>query len=800
MRRLFASLLAGLFLTLSLPAAVTPTDAASELQLSVRTGYDGMVRPGSWAPVEVDVANAGSIVNGNVQLSVFRRGIGTGSGANATVDYTVPITVPEHTTKRFNTAIYVPPSFDQLAVSVISHEQTLVRQDVTIQRTDPAQVLCGVLSNDPTAYTSLSGMSVSDGKRQPHLVQLDLPDLPTNPQLMSTLDCLIVSDVTTRGMTALQQSALRSWVDDGGVLTVGTGEQAQPTIAGLPPDLLPASIEGTVSLRSLAGLGSFFGGSDTPTGPWLMANLKVGDGTTIASDENQPLVVVARRGKGTVFMLALSPGKSPIKDWAGNEHLWSYIFSFVPIPPSVISTFYRSEFGWGRVPREALTQGGTGSGPEALILLGALIIFGVLVGPVNYLVLSRLGRRELALLSVPLLAAVSTAGALVYANSHRQGDVVMNQVSLVRTWDGTGIGDLHSFVGVFALHAQNYQITIPANTLLSSTAYPFQGQFARTIPTVKVLQTDGPVAQGLDVQPGTLNNFVLDSHFHVDGKLQSSLKLDGNRLTGQITNGFAEPIHQAAIVAGTSVQSLGDLKPGATTTVDLPLDAASPVGFRDNGLIVDRLFPGTSHEAGAHHPVGYDILDAALNPSQSFTSRVQLSGITFIGWLGSAPDPVSDAGTGRVAHQQTAFLTNLSFQISSAPQIIPSQLVERQMLSSSNSARSDATGIAINSGDTAAYQYTSPIDPTHFSVRSLELDSGSDDFATGTLEFYNWRTQAWEETPYAVGNLSIPNPERYFSATGLVRLRFRYHSAPAPMGSAAITFNRFQLLIGGVGR
>jgi hypothetical protein len=799
-RKFFASLLAVSFLTFSLPAAVTPTDAASDLQLSVRTGYDGMVRPGSWAPVEVDLANAGPIIAGNVQLSVVRKGTGTGNSASASVDYTVPITVPEHTTKRFNTAIYVPPSFDQLQVSLIADEKTLISQDVTIQHTDPSQVLCGVLSNDPTAFTSLSGMTVSDGKRQPHLVQLDLPDLPTNPQLLSTLDCLIVSDFTTRGLTALQQSALSSWVNDGGVLTIGTGEQGAATIAGLPADLLPASIDGTVSLGSLSGLASFFGGTADLTGPWLMANLKVGDGATIASDENQPLVVVGRRGKGTVFMLALSPGKSPIKDWNGNENLWSYIFSFVPIPPAVISTFYRSEFGWGRVPREALTQGGTGSGPEALILLGALLAFGLLIGPINYLVLSRLGRRELALFTVPVLTAVSTAGALFYANGHRQGDVVVNQISLVRTWDGSGVGDLHSFVGVFALHAQNYQVTIPANTLLSSTAFPFQGQFARTIPNVKVLQTDAPEAQGLDIQPGTLNNFVLDGHFHIAGKIQATLKLDGDRLTGQITNGLSEPIREAAIVAGTSVQSIGDLKPGASHAVDLPLEAGSPVGFRDNGLIVDRLFPGTSHVAGAHHAVGYDVLSAALNPSQNFTSQVELSGVNLLGWLGSPTDPVRDTDTGRLAHQQTVFITNLSFQISSTPQIIPSQLVERQMLSSSYSARSDANGIAINSGDTAAYQYTSPIDPAHFAIRSLELDSGSDDFATGTLEFYNWRTQAWEETPYSVGNLPIPNPDRYFSATGLVRLRFRYHSAPAPMGAASITFNRFQLVIGGVGR
>jgi hypothetical protein len=317
---------------------------------------------------------------------------------------------------------------------------------------------------------------------------------------------------------------------------------------------------------------------------------------------------------------------------------------------------------------------------------------------------------------------------------------------------------------------------------------------------VKVLQTSAPEAQGIDIDPGTLNNFVLDGHFHADGKVRATLKLDNDRLTGQITNGLPATIRNAAIVAGTSVQPIGDLKPGASHDVDFRLGASSPVGFQDNAQIIDKLFPGTSHEPNARHDVRYDILSAALNPAQSFSGQVEMSGVNLIGWLGDPIDPVSDADTGRSSHQQTVFITNLTFQISNALQVLPSQLLARQMLSSSYSARSEAGGISINSGDTAAYQFTSPIDPGHFALRSLALDTGSDDFARGTLEFYNWRTQGWEEIPFTVGNLPIPNPDRYFSATGLVRLRFRYKSAPAPQGAATMTFNKFQLLVGGVGR
>src|SRR6185437_14230689 len=134
-----------------------------------------------------------------------------------------------------------PPFFDRLQVRLVANGQTLVQQDVPLQRIDPAQLFCGVLSSDQSAFDSLNGLTLVDGQRQPHVVQLDLPDLPTNPQLLSGLDCLIVSDYATRGMTPLQQSALTSWVDDGGILTVGTGPTGSGTVDGLHPALFPQS-------------------------------------------------------------------------------------------------------------------------------------------------------------------------------------------------------------------------------------------------------------------------------------------------------------------------------------------------------------------------------------------------------------------------------------------------------------------------------------------------------------------------------------------------------------------------------
>lgn len=798
MRKLFAVLIA-----LALTAPVFPAAASNELQVTVRPGFDGMVRPGNWAPVDVDLRNLGPNVSGNVEISVIRRpSAQSGLGGGQSIDYSVPVTILQHSSKRFSTAVYVPPFFDRLQVRLVSNGRTLYDNSYPLQRVDPSQLFCGVLSTDQTAFDSLNGLTLADAQRQPHVVHLDLPDLPTNPQVLSGLDCLIVSDYTTRGMSALQQSALTAWVNDGGILTVGTGPTGGSTVDGLPADLLPAKFEGAVPTHSLQNLADYFGVPADGTGPWLVGNLKATNGTIVAADENQPLLIVGRRGKGAVFMLALSLTQKPLRGWSGLDRMWVYILSYARPPETAFASYFGQDNGWGRLPREALIRSGSASNPETRRLLAGLILFGIVVGPLNFLVLSRLGRRDLALVTIPVITALSTAGALVYASHHRQSDVVVNQVSIVRTWDGSGIGAIHSFVGVFALHPQHYQLTIPANALVASTSTTTtttRTQNNQSKSPAQVLQNSQPQLQGIDLQPGNLSTFSLDGHMTDPGKIGGTVLLQGNHLTGQVVNGFPFTIYDAALIAGTSVQLLGDLHPGGSHSVSLDVGSDSPAGYRDVSQIVDRLYPGRSRATSGRRDPRYEIVAAALNPWQSYGGHVDLSSLGLIGWLDQPVDPVKDPSNGENAHQYTLFTTSLPLQMPGTVQVIPTQLLDQEQLTANYTARFDSTGVLVNPGDTVAFQFTSPVDPARFSLRSLTLATSSRQQVLGTLEAYDWRTGAWDDVPFALGNLTIPNPERFLSATGVVRLRFE-NKASTATGGSAIKFTRFQLLIGGMGR
>ncbi|HUX85474.1 MAG TPA: hypothetical protein VMW65_00605, partial [Chloroflexota bacterium] len=664
--------------------------------------------------------------------------------------------------------------------------------------------ICGVLSTNQTSYSSLNGLSLDNGQRHPHMVYMDLPDLPSNAELLRSLDCLIVSDYTTRGLTPSQATALSAWVEDGGVLAIGTGATGAATVAGLPSGLLPARLQGTVPIRSLSGLGDYLGVQSNQAGPWLAASLRVTDGTIVAADENQPLLVAGRRGKGAVFMLALSPTENPLRGWSGLNQLWTYIFSYVPAAP-VFTSFYRQGAEWGQLPRDALIQSGSGLDPNAQRLLFGVGLFALVVGPLSFLLLSRFGRRDLMLWSVPLLAALTTTGAVVYANHHRQSDVVVSQVSIARTWDGSGIGLTHSFVGVYALHSQRAQISAPANSLVSESVSPYatqgiafqsQGQngFSNRASPLQIAQAGTINVQGIDLEPGVLRSFAVDGQVNTSGAIDGAITLNGNQLAGSVVNRFPRTLYDVALIANGSIQKIGDLRPGQSQAIALNVGPASPVGYQDTSRIPELLYPVTNRG------VRYDILAAAFSPRQIYGQRMTLSAITLIGWLGDSLDPVKNPQTGEEAHQNILFMTSLPLRVPPGMHTIPSQLIEQETLSPTYGTRSNSSDnrLTINSGETAAFQFTLPVDPTRFAPQTLSLNTSADSSVTGKLDVFNWRLATWQTVPFSIGNLAIPNADRFVSATGEVRLRFHYQ--PTSSANTSATFTRFQLSAGGSGQ
>src|SRR3954468_18247438 len=228
-------------------------EGADQLRMTVRPGLDGVVKLGAWFPVEVTVANAGADVSGEVQVTV--DGIeNRGAFNRPAMVYAAPAVLPKQSNKRFVVEVFLPNPVERLTAKLVADGNVVSQVDVPIERLGQGELLCGVLSGHRSMLDFLPGVDMPARGRRVRIAHLEVADLPPSPQLLSSLDCLVISNVSLAGLSDLQREAIHSWTSAGGLLVVAGGPGWQKTLAGLPKELMPVQVTGTVPLRSARSL------------------------------------------------------------------------------------------------------------------------------------------------------------------------------------------------------------------------------------------------------------------------------------------------------------------------------------------------------------------------------------------------------------------------------------------------------------------------------------------------------------------------------------------------------------------
>ena len=137
-------------------------------------------------------------------------------------------------------------------------------------------------------------------------------------------------------------------------------------------------------------------------------------------------------------------------------------------------------------------------------LLALLVAYILLIGPINYLVLKRLDRREWAWVTMPILIVVFAAGAYAYGAALRGSDVIVNEIAIVRGAPGATEGSAQAYLGVFSPTRSVYQVSVPGGALLSTSINGDMFGGIGTTTVLDVLQGDPARVRDLSVGFGSL--------------------------------------------------------------------------------------------------------------------------------------------------------------------------------------------------------------------------------------------------------------------------------------------------------
>lgn len=743
-------MLCALFISIDVSAQTGGT-----VKLDAQAGLDGVCRTGAWMPIRVTVENTGGDFNARVQASYKNDQ----NGQSVTA---MDVSLPATSRKEFFLYVYSTGSTRNFSVSVLDGKTVRAEKKLNVSCAGDDVLSFGILADDPTPYNILNDIRPLSGERT-RFAQLTLSDLPDRVQGWSALDALVISNVDTGKLTAEQKQAMQSWLANGGKLFITGGIHWQTTTAGLK-DFLPVDISATKNIRGLPALSAYVKDAALLDHESILASGKIRDGAhIIVAQNNIPLLVEKQIGYGKVYYFAADPGLQPLSNWEGMKEVYSHLLAFKPQKPAWANAVWDSNQANGAL--SALPELNLPSFFYVCCWLGFYILA---IGPVNYLILRRVKRPELAWVTVPVLVILFSCLAYISGFAYRGGKPILNRFALAQGWDGVPQARVNDLVGVYSPSRTTYNIQTQDHFMLYQPAgmdTDLQGsndwlliksEAGTTLPDVRV-EIGGMRSTGAEGSMPALNiqhDLVL-----------TTMAKSGPKLSGTITNASNHTLHQAVLVTPSEWYLLGDLLPNETQKINRSITNRSSASTDLYALLSNFGLP-------VYPPIG----DKDMARRSSFfqasvisnnNNVTMVSGIYLMGWLDDLSAPVNLQDQNSDALDTMLYFQKLTPEVVtiSEPFIINSSMYDWE----SSIGTMDTYQISTD-GYELRFQLSQPVE--YSEVQSLMLDIQTNVTPDKVqVSLWNFETQKWDLISLSLNSPYVFNPPRYVGADGEIRMR-----------------------------
>lgn len=759
--------------------------AADPLTMTARALLDGHARLGTWMAIQVDLENAGQPVSGELRLT---------GGVQGQTRFGTPVDLPTGSRKRY-TLYAQPPAFgDHLEVAVVAAGKPVATRQVAFVAADPSQLLVGVVAERPDRIIGDLGVLTTPNTVPPAIVALTIETLPERVEALSAIDRLVWQDVDASDLSPAQLGALRGWIAGGGRLVIVGGTGGPGLLSAFPDELLPFRPSATVDVPASA-LGTLLGELPSTATDLTALGGPAGAGRTLAAVGDRVVAAELTFGNGSVTILGFDPTTPWIADSKADAAIWRRV-----LPARSGSAVFTSGADDSQLVN-AVSSLSAAALPPIGGLFALLVAYIVLIGPVNYLVLRRLGRRELAWLTMPALIGVFAVAAYVFGASLRGTDILVNEVALVRGAPGTDAGQGQVYLGVFSPGRGTYQLEIPGGALLTAPMSQEMGGMPGA-GSLDVLQGDPARVRDLAVGFSSIRTIRADTPLPAPN-LAIDLRLEDRHLKGTVTNHSSSTVEGVAVVLGASVAKLGDLGPGASATVDVEA-RSDPLGQSLSDKLIGQVFfgdPARSADATSRAMTRRAIIDQlSFDPNFGPTGTLNADGPMVLGWGSNDPLAVNVEGREPRRTGTVLYLIPASMRVQGAVSF-GLDLV-RSTVVASDTAVFNKGPMDLNFGQgsvTVAYRPVAFEGSIRATALALEFNAGADIGAgSGTIEpvgppptsapttgpnfdglpevdLFDRTAGAWVRLPHIAGGVatSVKDPDRYVDPTsGSVLVRF----------------------------
>lgn len=717
-------------------------EAMIEIQSEVGFGASN-VKQGRWTPVTMTLHNQGADLSGDLVIQV--------ANPNRSKDFSyvehvelpkgstkvVTMLVPGYAyTKSNNTIAFYEKSLKngkKIALDGKTYLEAFHLPRETLQ--------VGVLARDVDTLNFLSLLGQS-GKKL-NVLHLKQADIPRETLGLDGLDVLALNDFASDTLTGEQVQAILQWTKRGGTLLLAGGA-GYPKTAAPFAEASPVTYQGTTTVEELTELAKVGEKELILAQPFTLSQAKTVKGAeSVVTDGALPIVARGTYGSGSVTYVAYDLSLNPLASWNGNARLWEQMLSG-PLETANASNLNQK---YGNDPYyeidRALEYFPSLQPPKLAILALVLLLYAIVVGPLLYMILRRLDRREWAWFVIPTAAIVTSIGIFQFGASNRGSTMAQTFNTIILNGSGSGIKQ--STLSVFLPKGGSIELKFPGKAAVSpfmqAEVYPSLQLHERS--ELMIRQEQDTAIIGLqDIPYSSISKLTMDEEQPVQlGMLDYSIsELSAKGAKGQITNNTKKDLTDVAVLVNQSFIKIGSVKAGASAS----FDTANGFGISNGPDVAQLAYPHPSgnngYDTGLHQR---SMLRAYLHGKSTFSGRFDP---LIIGWL-KEQTSLNLSSSGSIPTEQLTLIAQdmkIDYVTPDGKIIIPSTTMVPELID--NHLKMSAIQIQngplmeMGSGDVTLNYQLPFIAGSSYQTMEMTGDPNPD----VTLDLWNSQSKAWE--------------------------------------------------------
>ncbi len=594
---------------LALWAGLVTTARAELKQFDVFLGYDGIVREANWFPVACEINNDGPGFNAIFELTNDRSAGGQ--------TRQVVLELPSNTHKRFVIPVFASGGrYASWSARLLDERGKVRAEKINLRAKGDVtsdSILLGALSRTfsglPTLPEVRSKQQRSD--LQPAVARMELSYFPDNPIALEGLDALYLNSEKAPDLKINQVNALVAWLHGGGHLIVGVEQPAD--INGTPwlRALLPCEFTGVSQVRmdgefqqwlQVSKLGKVSQPAEvaptkagnirrnaptpqpavnlpaiTPDGDFDQSEIPVAtgtmrDGRAVVSVKEVPVVIEAERGRGKITVLAFSPERKPFQTWKNRAWFWARA---VNVPPAMFETGdFNRNTGWSidGVFGAMIDSKQVRKLPVSGLLL-LLVVYLLVIGPLDQYWLKKLGRQMLTWVTFPTYVVLFSLLIYWIGFMLRAGETEWNELHVVDVLPRGERAELrgHTYASVYSPANVRYKLASDKATTFATLRGEFQGAWSggQDSSRATIQQRGDGFSADIFVPVWTSQLYVNDWWQPSAPPLTAKVSRIGSGHKVTIENKLNRPLKSLKIVLGGRVHDLADVEGGKTSETTL---------------------------------------------------------------------------------------------------------------------------------------------------------------------------------------------------------------------------------------